>query len=105
MAVGKRRSQFESTLTEESASHPTSAFEAEMQSATSGNKPRGAARFVLTEQNPDELSICAGNDMASSKSSLGKMSGFWTPAGVCRRIIPMHDQSAWPVEPFLGLEE
>ena len=33
-AVGKRRSQLESHVTEESASHPTSAFEVEMQSAT-----------------------------------------------------------------------
>ena len=35
MAVGKRRSQLESHVTEESASHPTLAFEVEMQSATS----------------------------------------------------------------------
>ena len=35
MAVGKRRSQLESHVTEQSASHPTSAFEIEMQSATS----------------------------------------------------------------------
>ena len=33
LAIGKRRSQFESHVTEESASHSTSAFEVEMQSA------------------------------------------------------------------------
>ena len=35
LAVGKRRSQLESHVTEESASHPTLAFEVEVQSATS----------------------------------------------------------------------
>ena len=35
LAVGKRRSQLESHVTEESASHPTLAFVVEMQSATS----------------------------------------------------------------------
>ena len=35
MAIGKRRSQLESHVTEESASHSTSAFDVEMQSAAS----------------------------------------------------------------------
>ena len=38
LALGKRRSQLESNVTEESASHPTSAFEIGMQSATSEQK-------------------------------------------------------------------
>ena len=58
LAVCKRRSQLESDATEESASHLTSAFEVEMQSATSFLKIRQihiAAKQFLRESSSYRL--------------------------------------------------